>query len=1022
MIIKQHILLYFFTLTVGVWAGVAPLFAQEHVTLRGRIIDQETSQPIAGATISIKENERSGSALSGSEGGFTIRAHVNQTIVVTNIGYLPKAVKVTGGQETLLISLVQDSRELSEVVVTGALGIKRSARELGTSAQTVDNAHLNQGHVFNPLLALASKVSSLRINASDATSGKTDPTVQVRLRGTRSFNRSQNDPIYVVDGVPIPEIGRLNPNDIESVTVLKGANAAALYGSEGVNGAIMITTKSGTRGRGAVQFNNATTFSDVFLLPPAQTEFGQGQNGQYSPTTAESWGPRFDGTMRPFGTPINGVQPEIRYSAPGRDNRLDFFDTGVTTQNDVSFSGGDEKSTYFLSVQDIRIKGVIPGDKSARTGARFNGSRNFGKLNTAYSVNYIHFDRNTTPDGPWASVYTQPANLDWNQFRNWEDPDSPAHPLNWYNTVSGTKNPFFMAGNTRNTAQQQTLTGRIELDYQFTDWFKAIYRLGYYSTNEDTRATTGKMYSPVGARNVNGSVNDGSESFRRLNNDLILRFNKDFGPLSTRLLVGQNVRMDDTKAIGVSASNLLLDGLFNPGSRIGELDGSASITQYRSLGTYGEFTAGYQNYLFLTLTGRYDQVSVLSKANRGYFYPGVSTSFVFTDAIRSLSGSRVINYGKVYASFNRTGNVTLSPYSLNNAYSQSGGFPYGALVGFLPSLTNPNENIEPEFVTSYEAGFQLGLFDSRLNIDAAYVYSDSDGQIFTALSSSATGYNNSIVNAGRLTNSIIELSVNGEVVRNNQVRWNIGFNFSYTDNQVKELYSGSEFRIFRQSYAIIGQPYPTLKVSDYARDPQGRIIVDENGNTSTVDDNTILGTMVPPYLIGLNSSIDYKGFQLGLQFDARLGGWIYSETVPRMYTAGTHPATVAYGREPFVMPNTVVDNGDGTYSPNTSIESRGDKAFWQSQGNVQINTAAKGDYVKLRELNLSYTFPRSWLANQRVISGARIGVIANNLFIIRHSSNTLGDAESLYNQTDGYLSFRQIPPSRTYGFNVNVTF
>lgn len=1014
--------LYTSILLLAMYANVLALHAQEHVTIRGRIIDQGTSKPVIGATVSIKENERSGSSISGSEGGFTIRAHVNQTIVVTNVGYLPAELKVINEQEPVLIALVPDNRQLSEVVVTGALGLQRSARELGTSAQVVDNEHLNQGRVINPLLALASKVSSLRINASDATSGKTDPSVQVRLRGTRSFNRAQNDPIYVVDGVPIPDIGRLNPNDIESITVLKGANAAALYGSEGVNGAIMINTKAGSRGRGTIQFNNATTFSNVFLLPPAQTEFGQGQNGVYSATTAESWGPRFSGEMMPFGPPINGVQPEIRYAAPGSDNRLEFFDTGVTTQNDISFSGGDEQSTYYLSVQDVRIKGVIPGDQSARTGARFNGARNFGKLKTAYSVNYIYFDRNTTPDGPWLSVYTQPANLDYSEYRNWEDPNSPAHPLNWYNTVSSTKNPFFMADNTRNTAKQQTLNGRIELDYQFTDWFKAIYRLGYYNTNEDTRAMTGKLASPIGARNVNGSVEDGANTVRRLNNDLILNFNKQFGDFSTNLLLGQNVRMDETKAIGVGASNLLLEDLFNPGSRIGELSGSSRIEQYRSLGTYGELTGGYRNYLFLTLTGRYDQVSVLSKDNRGYFYPGISTSFVFTDAIPSLKDHRVVNYGKIYASFNRTGNVTLSPYSLNNPYSQSGGFPYGSLVGFLPSLTNPNPNIEPEFVTSYEAGFQLALFNNRLNIDAAYVYSDSDGQIFTALSSSATGYNNSIVNAGRLTNSIIELSLNGDVVRNNSLRWNLGFNFSYTDNQVKELYSGNEFRIFRQSYAIIGQQYPTLKVSDYARDPQGRIIVDENGNTSTLDDNTVLGTMVPPYLMGLNSTVTYKGFQLGLQFDARMGGWIYSEVVPRMYTAGTHPATVAYGRQPFIMPNTVIDNGDGTYSPNTSVESRGDKAFWQSQGNVQINTAAKGDYLKLRELNLSYTLPKSWLSNQRVISAASIGFIANNLFIIRHSSNTLGDAESLYNQTDGYLSFRQIPPSRTYGFNVNVTF
>lgn len=239
------------------------------------------------------------------------------------------------------------------------------------------------------MLALSSKVAGLRINATDLTTGKTDPGIQIRLRGTRSLNRSKNDPLYVVDGVPLPDITRINPNDIQDITVLKGANAAALYGSEGVNGAIMITTKSGKSDRGQINFSNSTTFSNVFLLPPAQVTFGQGQNGIYSPVANESWGDKFNGEERDFGLPINGLQPTKRYEAPSKDNRLGFFDTGITTQNDLSFSGGDSESSYFMSLQDVRIKGIIPGDKSSRTGARFNGSRRFNKLNTSFNVNYV---------------------------------------------------------------------------------------------------------------------------------------------------------------------------------------------------------------------------------------------------------------------------------------------------------------------------------------------------------------------------------------------------------------------------------------------------------------------------------------------------------------------------------------------------------------------------------------------------------------------------------------------------------
>lgn len=989
----------------------------------GRVIDQKSGTTLPGASLVVKGTGQV--VQTDTEGRFIVTAANGDVLAVSYTGYLTQEITF-GTRSSMDIFLDAAVNQLSEVEVTGALGIKRQARELGTSATVVSSENLNQGKTVNPISGLTSKVAGLRINTYDAANGKTEGLIQIRLRGSRSFNDAKNNPIYVVDGVPIPDIGRLNPNDIESITVLKGANAAALYGSEGVNGALMITTKKGARGKGTVKLSNTTTFSNVFLLPPAQTQFGQGQNGIYSPTQYESWGPAFDGTMKDLGLPLpDGSQPQALYAAPSKDNRLDLFDTGVTLQNDVSFSGGDDQSTYFLSLQNVAIKGVVPGDKSARNGGRFNGTRKFGKLNTSYNLNYIIANRNTTPDGPWYNTYNQPANLDLNTLKNWEDRNSAASPLNYYTDASAAKNPFFLIDNNRNKSDQQTINGKVELDYAFTPWFSAIYRLGLYSTTDETRATTNK-FAATGTRNVAGSVNDGSSNFRRLNSDLILNFKKDFGKFSTRLLLGQNIRADYTKSAGISTSALLLPDLYNPGTRTGELGGSAAITRYRSLGTYGEFTAGYNNYLFLTFTGRNDVVSVLSKDNRSYFYPGVSTSFVFSEAVEGLKNSNILSFGKVFASYNKTGNVTLDPYTLNNAYTQTNGFPFGSLVGFTPGLINPNANIEPEFVKSYEVGLQLGFFNDRLNFEGAYVYSDSDGQIFEALTSSATGYNNSIVNSGRLTNSIIELSLNGDIIRKENFRWNIGANFTYINNQVKTLFSGlQDFRMFRQAYAKLGESYPLLKVSDYQRDYQGRVVVSNTGNPLVAATETELGTMVPPHQMGLSTMLQYKGFSLGAQFDARIGGWLYSEVVPRMYTAGTHPATVAYNREPFIYPNSVINTGTAenpVYVENTSVLSSGNKAFWDAQGKVQRNTAAKSDFFKLRELNIAYTLPQSLLKGQKVIREATIGFVGTNLFIVRHKDNKFGDPESLYNQTDGYLSFRQIPPSRMVGFNVNVTF
>ena len=990
----------------------------QRIHVNGIVTENATGLPLPGATIQIKGTPTT--AVTDRNGSFRMYATPGDELEVKFVGFLTKTVTAPADESTLYINMDEDVRLLNEVVVTGALGIRRAARELGGGAQVVDNENLNQGKTINPITGLTSKVAGLRINMYDS---KVDPQIQIVMRGTRSLNRQANAPIYVLDGVPVPDINRLNPNDIESITVLKGANAAALYGSEGVNGALMITTKKGIAGNQRVTFSNTTTFSKVFLLPGAQKEFGQGQNGVYDPLQSESWGPRFDGTIKDFGPKLpDGTQPQNLYAALERDNRLDLFQTGVNVQNDLSFSGGDENTTYFFSLQDVSIKGILPGDKSRRTGGRFNGSRKFGKLKTSYNINYVKFNKDMSPDGPWLSTYTSPANIDFSQMRDWQDPTSPANPLYYF--TDQIKNPFFLLDNNRDKTGQNTFNGKIELDYEFTPWFSAMYRLGMYNVSEETRSTTGK-FQASGRRNVNGSVSDGSENFQRLNGDFILNFNKQFGDFSTRLLLGQNFRSDYIKAVNVGADNLLLPGIFNPDSRVGELSSGSgsSITEYRSLAAYGEFTGGYRNYLFLTLTGRNDWVSVLSENNRSYFYPGVSASFIFNEAIPSLKDSRELTFGKIFASWNKTGNVTLDPYKLNNPYSQINGFPFGNLVGFTPSSAYPNPDIKPEFVTSYEIGTQLSFLNHRLHFEGSYIYSDSEGQIFNATTSRATGYSTAIVNAGRLTNNIIELNLNSDVISRADMKWNIGFTFAHINNEVKELYEGDSYNIFRQSYANVGQAYPSLMVSDYKRDDQGRIVINgETGYPVLASSETHLGTMVPPYQMGLSSFFQYKGLSIGAQFDSRLGGWLYSEIIPRQYTAGTHPNTVAFDRQPFIYPNSVIEQADGSFVPNTSVLSPGDKAFWDFEGKIQSNTAAKSDFIKLRELNITYSLPSSLLGGQKFVKDASIGLVGTNLFIIRHADNDHGDPEYMYNSTDGYVSFRMVPPYRTYGFNVNLTF
>lgn len=1013
-------------LTALLWISGEALAQRVHVN--GTVKDDYSRQPLPGATIQIQNTEAT--AVTDKEGKFRMYAEVGDTLEVKFLGFKTATIIALSNEAMQEIFLKEDFTELTEIEVTGALGITRSAKELGSSATVISSDKLNEGKTVNPLFGLSSKVAGLRVNMYDS---KVDPAVQIVLRGNRSLQRTTgidgrnpNEPIYVLDGVPVPDISRLNPNDIESITVLKGANAAALYGSEGVNGAIMITTKQGKKGKGEVRVGNTTTFSNVYLLPEAQTTYGQGSNGVFSPTTFESWGPAFDGTMRPFGSVLpDGTQPMLRYAAPDRDNRLNLFQTGVNVQNDVSFSAGDEVSTYFLSAQYVDQKGIIPDDVNKRYNLRFNGTRDFGRLKTSYNLNYIANNKDITPDGPWISAYRYPANFDYDLVREWEDTNAPGNPRNYFiPNGSWLRNPYFLIDNIRNQSNQQILNGKIEFNYAVTKGIDVLYRAGIYNLTDEIRDFTNKYEAP-GTRNTPGSVNDGSIFYRRLNSDLILNFNKKLGKWDTRLLLGQNIRTDYRKQTNVSASNLLYRDIINPGSRQGELAGGTTLTEQRSMAVYGELTAGFDNFLYLTLTGRNDWTSVLSAANRSYFYPGVSASVILTEAIPAIRGIREISFAKLYSSWNKTGNVTLTPYQLNNAYTQTNGFPFGSSIGFLPSLTNPNPNIRPEFVTSYEAGLQVGLFNHKIYLEAAYIYSDSDGQISNANISRATGYNATLVNSGRMTNNILELSLTADLIRQEDLTLRLTGNYTYTNNVVKELYGGAAFRQnFRQSYAIVGEQFPSLWVSDYQRDSQGRVVVDQNtGDPLVATDNVLLGPMVPPHMFGFNVAAGYKGFSLTAQFDARTGGWFYSETIPPMYEFGTHPITAAYGRQPFVWPNSVIESEPGVFTPNTDLQtSSGGKEFWTRQGAVQSNTAAKADFLKLRELALTYTVPANLLAKQNAIQSMTLGVVGTNLFIIRDKSNNIGDPEYLYNNTDGYYSFRQVPPMRTYGFTVNMTF
>lgn len=1009
---KRPIILIVFLFTMH-------LLHAQHRTIKGKITDGESGQPIPEASIVIKGTPVS--SITNAAGEFSIPAKRGQTLTISHVSYSPTEVRVDMNTGTVHIHLESVTRQLSEIVVTGVLGIKRPAREMATSSHEVNNAELTQGKPVNPILGLAGKVAGLRINMFDS---KVDPDVQVNLRGIRSHS-GNNSPLYVVDGVPVPDINRLNPNDIESINVLKGANAAAVYGSEGVNGVLMITTKKGRAGRQKISVSNTTLFETIMRLPEQQTIYGNGVNGVYSPTEYRSWGPAYDGSIKPVGTVLpDGSQWELPYTA-GKDSRKDFFNTGISTQTDISVSGGDEISTFFLSAQNVSATGIIEGDKNSKTGARFNASRKFGKLTALFNLNYVYNRNDVTPSEPWSTVYRHPAHIPYDAVRDWENTGF-ANPNYWYST--NQPNPYYNIDSRRTVSKQQTVNANIELNYAVAPWFNAIYRVGVYNRNQQTMATTDKFtFTTPGRTNIAGSVSDAADDFRRINSDLILNFKKEIDRFSFRLLLGNNIRTDDTKYAEVSASALVVPGLFNPGNRTGQLGGSASSTQYRQTAVYGEFTAGYNNYLYLTFTGRNEWVSVLSPDNRSYFYPGVGATFVFSDAIPAIKNFSALSFGKLYASYNRTGNVNgISPYALNNTYSQTNGFPFGTLPGFSLGTNYPNFNMKPEFVTSYEAGTQLGFFDNRLNIDLTYAYSLATNGIIETDIPGSTGYATALVNAFEVSNNIYEAGISADLIRNRALKWNVGLTLYHMDNKVTKIYGELDaLHTFRQNYVVVGEPYNTFMFYDYKRDPNGNIIV--NGSTGLPVSTRELynaGTGTPPWQLGLHTSFDFKGFHIGMQFDYRLGAVMYSEAANRMIQDGTSPLTTAYNRAPFVIPGSVVEIEPGKYAANTTAVA-GDRAYFTSYvAPVQSNYAVSANFFKLRELQIGYKLPESLLASQHIVKQVGLAIIGRNLFSVWHSDNIYNDPEFVYagGSSEGYLSWRHLPPARMIGFSVNVGF
>lgn len=1056
----------FVSLGVAMLCCIVMLATAQVRTITGKVTD-EKGDPVPYASITVKSTKSA--VVAQADGTFKVNVKTGDVIIVSAVGLQNKEVTITNNN-TVSVSLARVSESLADVVVTTALGIKKQSKELGYSTATISGQDLNNAKVINPVTGLTGKVSGLQVQLSD---NSVNPLVRVTLRGNRSI-LGNNQALVVVDGIQVENnfLARINPNDIESMNVLKGASASALYGSNASNGVLEITTRRGSRNnKPRINFSSTVQSESVSYMPKLQDRFGsyggEGYNDYlavhfpndpvkvYYPYENQSYGPEYNGQMVPLGGPVRIYRADgtyydstqmVPYSAV-KNGKKNFFDHGMTYQNNISFSAGDATSSVFFSYQNVKVAGVVPGDKSSRNSFRINGSKEYGRFRIDYNTNYT-FETIDQAGGSYFqdrpvywTVINAPQHVDLTKYKDWRN-NPFANPNGYYNAYYG--NPYWQIDESRQVSKRNYLLASVRLSYNITDWLTASYTAGYSRTDNSFKATkAGFKFDawaiadpwqagaiPSSVKLLNPSLSDQVNYVNKINGDALITAKKRFGDFSTKLSVGNSMYKTTTRLMFDATGTLIVPYLYNINYRQGEPTVTENYSEQGLIGLFGDLTIGYKDYLFLHATGRNDWNSKLAPENRSFFYPGVDASFIFTDAIPSLKNNKVLSYGKLRAAWTKVGQVSVGPYALNNLAVVGGGFPYGAQAGFTINDTYSNPSLKPEFTTEKEIGIELGLLNSRINFKATYFDQLTTNQTIPAQISASTGYTSTTVNLGSMSNKGIELDLNlTPLLDLGNFRWNFGANFTYIKNRVGyDL--GGEISLGNSVYATPGQAYPYLKETDWNRDPSGRIIVDPNtGFPSKANALVGFGTTVPPYKAGITSSFNYKQFTLNVVVDGRFGAIIDNTIGNNLDFTGISWYSAQTGRMPFVIPNSVIDNGGGKYSPNTNVATidanwRFWANTWNQAGSNYVNSA---DFWKLREVSLTYDFSKKFLSRLKFIQAASFTLSGRNLLMFRAKDNVWTDPEFSANDNVngnavGLTNIFQTPPTRIFGATLNVTF
>ncbi|MFN8291031.1 MAG: SusC/RagA family TonB-linked outer membrane protein [Chitinophagaceae bacterium] len=1053
-----------FFLFLATFVCAVMLYAQER-TITGTVTD-ETGAPVQGASVRIK-GTRTGVA-ADNNGMFRIQAKTGDVLLISG-GIDPIEVTV-GSNDNIAIQGKRQVTTGTEVVVT-ALGIRKRPKEIGYANTTIKNDQITNGQSPKLGQALSGKAAGLTVYN---TSNSVNSAPRIVLRGNRSIT-GDNTALIVVDGVPVPAntLNYLNPNDVENVTILKGGQAATLYGPDGVNGALVITTKRGG-GKPQINFSSTTNFEDVSYLPKFQEEFGSGSGygntyqENYRPFENQQYGDRYDGSLRSPGRKLqDGSYQVYPYEfVPGIRKKV--WALGVSTTNDVSVSGGDDKvGRFYLSFQDAYIKGVVPKDKYHRDALRFNGSKVYGKVKVGFDGTFAFDKSDRTNSDFYFFALNTPGWIPIDKLTDWQN-NPFANPNGYFNDYYN--NPWYELDNNRFQTRNNYFNGNINVEFKPVSWLNFTYRLGTALTNtfqktwrnrfDYTEYAKGNLavkpttadpayndYSYVWrARNapITGNVTDAGSFGWRINSDFFATIDKTWGKVNTKLILGNSIQDRKSKSLNVGSSSVIIPDLYNVANRAGELTGGESNSIQRRVGHFADLTVGFNDVVFVHGSVRHDASSLFFSPTRdrklyNFTYYGGDVSVILTEAFPSIK-SDFLSFLKLRASYNKNGNENLGPYSLDPTFSPGSGYPYGSNVGVTVDNTYPDPKLQPEFAYSKEVGFEASFWKDRINVDFSYFTQDVKNQVFNVSISSATGYTSTLLNAGQVLNKGIESELKVKLVRNKNWNIDVSGNYTWNTNEVKRLFGGlSELNLNSSSNAnfitaTIGQPFPLLKTTYYAIDSaSGSTIVNAADGWPTIGQGLkTQGTTIPKHQLGLGLKVAYKWVTLTANAEYRGGNVIYNDLGEDMAFTGSSATTTRYHRQPFVWPNSVYFDGT-KYVANTNIAVRNDLAIYYGWGDLGFSRSiifngdwftTSGAFWKIRDISLDFAFPQKWYNKVKALKAVGLSFFGRNLFMWLPKENIYTDPE--FSNTNGngvgINTTLNTPPVRQYGATLRVTF